>query len=260
MSDVASFAEYVAQYPNARQFLTLGASNGLLDQTGNGRDGTAVGGITVGGATGPGDLGATQFDGVDDAIATAYNPFSNGEVKTFFGWAWRDNSAALHTLFSSDATGNRPLLQLTAAAPATPQFFTDRGLGAVSWPNAWAGNAQWVSWMLRVDPAALQAELWIGSLTAPPVSQGVKTLAAGYNATPGNIQYGCGGSGLLPWAGRQAFVGLVRGDATPDAVTFWSWGLSTAASRSPDFGLPSPNNFPSQAQLPTGDDRALEVY
>lgn len=56
-------------------FLPLGASSGLTDLSGNARNGTAAGGVTVGGATGPltvSDGGATDFDGTDDRITTTY--------------------------------------------------------------------------------------------------------------------------------------------------------------------------------------------
>lgn len=253
MSDIASFPEYVAQYTNSRQFLTLGSSNGLTDQTGNARDGIAAGGVTVGGAVGPGDLGATQFDGVDDAVTTTYNPFSNGEIKSFFGWAYRDSSAAVHTLFSSDAGGNRPVLQLMAAAPASVQFFPDRGLAATTWTTAWPGNSAWYFWALVHNAPTTSAELWIGTAAAPPTSQGVKTGLTAFNAAPGNIQYGSGSTNLQPFAGRQAMVGVIRGDISADLQTFWSWGLSTDASRSPSTGLPSASNFPYAANLPRGE-------
>lgn len=55
--------------------LPLGSAGGLTDASGNGRNGTAVGGVTVGGVAGPlmvGDEGATNFDGADDRITTTY--------------------------------------------------------------------------------------------------------------------------------------------------------------------------------------------
>lgn len=55
--------------------LPLGSAGGLTDASGNGRNGTAVGGVTVGGVAGPlmvGDEGATDFDGTDDRITTTY--------------------------------------------------------------------------------------------------------------------------------------------------------------------------------------------
>jgi hypothetical protein len=56
--------------------LALDADAGLTDLSGNGRNGTAVGGLTVGGySPGPlavGDEGATNFDGTDDRVSTTY--------------------------------------------------------------------------------------------------------------------------------------------------------------------------------------------
>lgn len=253
MSDIASFPEYVAQYNNSRQFLTLGAANGLVDQTGLGRDGTAVGGVVVGGAVGPGDLGATQFDGVDDAITTSYNPFSNVETKTFFGWGYRDNNTNNAALFGGDAAGARPQLR-TSAGGNTVAYFPDSSLGSTAWTGAWLGGVGgWIFWMLRHDAVAATANLWIGTPNSPPTDQGLKTGLTAFPASPGNIVYGRASTALFPWVGRQAFVGLVRGDATPDAKTFWSWGLSTTASRAPLTGLPSTSTFPFPAHLPRGE-------
>jgi hypothetical protein len=76
-------------------FLPLGASAGLTDLSGNARNGTAAGGVTVGGATGPltvSDGGATDFDGTDDRITTTYatrrNLCTNPNFETdTAGWA-----------------------------------------------------------------------------------------------------------------------------------------------------------------------------
>ena len=61
-------------------FLPLGATAGLTDLSGNARNGTAAGGVTVGGATGPlavDDGGATDFDGSNDYISTTYTTRRN---------------------------------------------------------------------------------------------------------------------------------------------------------------------------------------
>lgn len=74
-----SYSDYVNEL-DCELLLPLGATNGLVDLSGNGRHGTAVGGITVGGVDGPlavGDDGATDFDGVDDFIATTYKTRTN---------------------------------------------------------------------------------------------------------------------------------------------------------------------------------------
>jgi hypothetical protein len=66
----------VAQDLSPSILLALDATNGVTDLSGNGRNGTGVGSITIGGWTpGPlavGDDGATDFDGTDDRITTTY--------------------------------------------------------------------------------------------------------------------------------------------------------------------------------------------
>lgn len=61
--------------------LPLDGANGATDISGNGRNGTGAGGVTIGGHTpGPlaiGDTGATDFDGSNDRIATTYSTRRN---------------------------------------------------------------------------------------------------------------------------------------------------------------------------------------
>src|SRR5215212_827953 len=73
---------------------TLGNVDGLQDRTGKGRDGTAAGGVTLGGVQdGPTeffDATATQFDGADDRITSPHDPVFMGAVgRTFVGFARR---------------------------------------------------------------------------------------------------------------------------------------------------------------------------
>ena len=108
--------------------LPLGATDGLIDMSGNGRDGTAAGGVTIGGvSSGPllaEDEGATDFDGTDDRVTTTYETRRNlctnprGGAGATTGWstdaglvnagatiemvnAWRDTAFRLVTDGSS---------------------------------------------------------------------------------------------------------------------------------------------------------------
>jgi hypothetical protein len=71
----------VAQDLSPSILLALDATNGVTDLSGNGRNGTGAGSITIGGWTpGPlavGDDGATDFDGTDDRITTTYGTRRN---------------------------------------------------------------------------------------------------------------------------------------------------------------------------------------
>jgi len=90
--------------------LPLGAADGLIDASGNGRNGTAVGGVTVGGVAGPlmvGDEGATDFDGTNDRITTAYSTRRNLCTNPTFetgttGWTKTDADASMTASASTD--------------------------------------------------------------------------------------------------------------------------------------------------------------
>jgi len=64
---------YVEDLDNVALWLSLGQT-GLTDLSGNARNGTAQGGVTVGGAASlvPGDDASTDFDGTDDYVSTPY--------------------------------------------------------------------------------------------------------------------------------------------------------------------------------------------
>lgn len=76
--------------------LSLGNVAGLTDQSGNGRNGTGLGGVVIGGASpGPyvrGNAGATDFDGTDDRITVPYATRRNyaldprGRTRTTDNW------------------------------------------------------------------------------------------------------------------------------------------------------------------------------
>ena len=89
----------------------LGAVDGLIDQTGNGRDATGQGGITIGGVDGFTDDGAkaTDFDGVNDYVTTGYGTRRN---------------LIMNPSFEADANGAAPALwtPLTSDGGATPAF------------------------------------------------------------------------------------------------------------------------------------------
>lgn len=248
MSDPISDRELVlADAP--QQFLLLDAVDGLIDASGNARNGTAAGGVTIGGASGPGDsFGATDFDGVDDRVTSTYNPFVNGSTRTFFGWGNRDTHAANMALMAGTNATTCPRLLLSAASPAAITWEPDRSTGTT---NTWLGgpaDLAWFSWMLVFAEAANTAHLLING-----ISLGVQANATAYNAAPGNIQWGIAQTTAFPFDGKISHVGVVDGDVSAHAADYYNWGLSTAASRVPLTGLPSPATFPSPQHLPTGE-------
>ena len=117
-------------------YLPLGAESGLTDRSGNGRHGAAVGGVTIGGGPSAGDASvfgtSTDFDGVDDKITTAYNPFANGTARTF-AWAMKLDTlpSAGTVVFTGSTVGvTAPALQVQANGLVA--WYSEVGQGVVS--------------------------------------------------------------------------------------------------------------------------------
>lgn len=110
-------------------FLSLGSQTGLTDLSGNGRNGTGAGSITIGSQTGPlvrGDSGATLFDGTDDRITTTYSTRRNYAIKPLT----RSGAPVLSTGYQSTVaaiagagdSGNDYFTRATATAVVGNQF------------------------------------------------------------------------------------------------------------------------------------------
>jgi hypothetical protein len=182
----------------------LDAVYGATDQSPNGRNGSAGGGISIG-AYSPGPTpthGATDFDGSNDYVEIpSYTPCSNAGTQTFTGWANRDNTSAVHTLFAGNAASNYPWLALDTGNQNV-RFNPQNGVATETiWTDAWPGNSQWVHWALVFDPTADSVSLYInGALVS------TKTQATDYNAAPGNFIVGCFPFLFFPFDGKMAGV------------------------------------------------------
>jgi hypothetical protein len=190
-------------------FWTLGNVNGLEDRSGNGRNGAALGGVTVGGqADGPTeffDATATRFDGVDDRITSAYNPFVGTNGRTFVGWTRRTDNTTNDLLFGSSAAATTDQAKLLLDAGNQNVQFQPNGSDGqiITWANAWPGNAQWVSWALRFDQGADNASLFIdGELVS------AQTCTETWPAAPGNFQVGAAGTNNAPLSGDSGLVAV----------------------------------------------------
>lgn len=184
-------------------FWTLGATNGLTDQSGNGRNLSAAGGAVVGNdAANPGTQsgGSTNLDGTDDRFDAPASPYVNAATQSFEGVAWRDLNTANHTLIGGvGGAGNGPLLRLTSGSNDVI-FQTVAGAGGITWAAAWPGTAQWVHWGLTFREAADTVTLYINGA---PISTLADVEAYG---TPGNLQIGITTNTLQPFDGKQAYV------------------------------------------------------
>jgi len=186
--------------------LPLGVSAGGTDLTTNARNGTAAGGVTIGGIaanSGPlvrSDAGATDFDGTDDRITTAYNPFTNSTSRTYMGWAKRDTSSSVDTIFGG-SVASPAVLQLSSGSQNV--VFKPQNSTTTTWTSAWPGNGVWVHWALVFNETTNDVSLYInGALVS------AQTNAQAYNGTPGNFQLGTYNSTTDPFDGKMAYVSV----------------------------------------------------
>ena len=204
-----SVEKYVVHALNLQPsvFWTLGNMNGLADRSPHDRNGTPLGGVTVGGEQdGPTDYfdaRATQFDGVDDRITSAYNPFVGPSGRTFVGWTRRDTDATADLLFGSSAAATTDQARLFLPPATQDVRFAPNGSDGqiIVWANAWPGNAEWVWWALRFDQGADEVGLFIdGQLVS------VQACTETWPAAPGNFQVGAAGTTSLPLGGDSALI------------------------------------------------------
>lgn len=215
------YEHYVANTIGTDIFLPLGNNDGLVDRSGNERNGTAAGSIVIG-ASSPGPLAvadedATDFNGTGNRVSTAYSPFVNGGVKTFMGWAWRDTSSSSDVIFSSDASfaGNLwPVLQLSSGSQNVT-FRPRQTAGLVAtWAAAWPGNAEWVHWALVQNQPTGELSLYINGALAS-----TQTVTGEYDATPGNLMIGRASvSEVSPFDGKMAWFSITARALTPEEI------------------------------------------
>lgn len=135
MSDIASYKELIlADAPLI--YLPLDAVDGLTDLSGYGWNGTAAGGVSIGGASGPGDaLTATDFDGTDDRVTTSYATRRNGarNPRLLVAGPWQTGGPTLtfgDTTFTPPAgsgVGAGEIVKMVSTGGGTNAFMTENG-------------------------------------------------------------------------------------------------------------------------------------
>lgn len=184
-------------------FLSLGSQAGLTDLSGNGRNGTGAGSITIGGQTGPlarGDQGATAFDGSDDWITATYNPWAQTKL-TFGGWVRRSNNAALQVVAANqDGTDYNVLAQYIGSEGTNWTTYINKTV--VTWASSAPAYDTWTHWMLVYDDTADTVELFVNG-----VSKGLKTGITAQWHTGSALQIGRYQSGQY-YYGNQAWFSV----------------------------------------------------
>lgn len=196
---------------------------GATDQSGNARNGTAVG-PTIGGDTSEplvdGVGGSTLLDGIDDRITSTYNPWTLGAVRSYGGFALRNTDTTTDTVVGGTAgngTNRRPLI-LTFSTDASPSGATidaDEGVAGVgTWADA-IPTGQWVFWVVIHDDTALTGELFVNGQSKGVVT-GLNPLSA-LNTTMG-YQLGMSRSTLNPYDGKLAHAFVFESALTPASI------------------------------------------
>lgn len=187
-------AEVMADAPSF--FITLGASGGTTDQSGNGRTVTLSGSPTVGGVNGPlldgsADNMGTALNGTSQRINVTYDPFVTGAIRTFEGWAYRESSDSYGVVFRGDDVASPPQLYLSFLSGSSKDMRFCIGGTTVAWPECAPRETTWVHWALIVDNGAGTAELFTDG-----ISRGKRAIAVDWGA---HTSLAYGHSGYSSW-------------------------------------------------------------
>lgn len=189
----ATYNVQAARYP-------LDATSLFTDTSGYARHGTAQGGITAGGQTGPfpvGDNGATRFDGTNDYVRTSYitrrnlntNPNLANDATGYAAWfssctATRSNVTAAEGAWSLEMSAAGGLNYIGVTTPVTASVSTTYSLGTyVRVPTT--GTYQVVvqdaggNWTTTIYNGSLTANVWTwvsGSFTTGGTNSGAMVI------------------------------------------------------------------------------------
>ncbi|MDB4261465.1 LamG domain-containing protein [bacterium] len=174
---------------DANTIASLPLTSDFLDLTSNSNDGTGVGGIAAGAATGPdGSLPATTFDGVGDYVdvGTLVEGGRNNTVSLWFASTPVGDPSSRHQLFGGDST-NRFTIELTSLTSVVKARIGSDGtrFGTVDAGDGWTHVA------LTYTDAGPSSAIYInGSLDATgsddlagnPASQNIGSFSSGVGA------------------------------------------------------------------------------
>jgi hypothetical protein len=184
-------------------------STTLLDTSGNGQAGTVMGTVTFGipGLL-PNDPDKAIAIGAGNGYVTSnYPAFVPGSLRTFQGVAVRSVTTKQDTLFYDTASN---VMLYCANGSENVSFRTVSG-NAQQWTAVWPGTAQSVWWALTYNDGTRVAELFING-----VSQGIKTMNAGFPEPSGNFMLGSGGAN--GWQGTLDETSVYNGILTPTQI------------------------------------------
>lgn len=235
------------------------AVTAAVDQSIGAHNGTAQGGLTVGGETTivPPIAGlpasCTEYDGVGNWLSATYQPAVNGTTRSLGFWVYRDTSTTHDTIWSTSAANspNLSLFQNNRNIVFNPNNATN-----TTWTNAQpALTGAWFFPVLVFDEAADQVSLYVGG-----VLQSTQTNASAWN-TGGNMRLGTGTAGFN-WADvKMGPHFIVEGGLTATDVALlnrYSYAppLYAGGQSSATLALKAPTTIPLQAATCTSSATA----
>lgn len=203
---------------------TLDADTGATDLSGNGYDGTAVSGISIGGYSGSPITGeSTSTDFAGGYITSSYNPFTAGTVRTYSGWASLDVTTATGHILVGSVGANWQALQVVASNRATTWYTNGGANGAFG--TFWPSGTGWHHWAMIFSDTADTAALYINGALVNTVA-----AAATYGASPGLLAFGAF-TGTQLWDGRMAHVAIFERALTASEIQgHYRAGIAAAAT------------------------------
>lgn len=199
------------------------------DSSGNGRDGTYTGGITLNQASllaGDATLKSALFTAAGNGrVLTTYSPFAAATARSYDGWAKRADNAALYTLIAGDdsVTGKNPLLRI-ASGSNNILWFSDTDAASVTWTNAAPGAGTAFYWALTWSGASAIPELFINA-----VSQGA--LLSPIDMQTRQFEIGAFAGAGSPFNGNQSHVAIYNGVLTGGQISaHYSAGINPDTS------------------------------
>jgi len=254
-----------------KMYLPLDSAAGLTDLSGQGNNGTANGGMTVGGVIGGDGVPpeSTNLDGTNDIITTGYNPFKNGNILTLLGWAKREGETDFDIIFAGDDVigdggGTEvPCFELVTAQSdgrCRPRWYWDVAADFPiyqDWDYDWPVGI-WHHWALLIDTTTNDPEralnLYIdGDPMGPPtISPLWAPYISPFSSDPGNIEFGARSSQVdsESFDGKMAHLAIYEAALSPAEIraVAYEWQHPTRIYPHPSSYTPTHIHVPGHAE------------
>lgn len=243
----------------------LDETNGtfILDRSGNDRNGTYQNGVLLNqdGPFDDPDSNSVEFDATNDFISSSYNVFLNGTIRTFMGWAYREDHLGDIVLFSG-AGGPDDAIYLLIGGSYSAELWINGGEFPESetalWAAAFPSPLQWEHWALVIDTSGATAELYVNG-----ISKGVKSLGDSYSASAGNLQVGARSSGITDvFDGKMAHFAVFEKRLNSDQIRdIYLTGLAAGLGPQPGVAeVTNDGNFDAQPLIRLHGDLRLVQF